>query len=50
MVSSELTLSCIAVTIRDTDELREVCSGMYGGKDAYIQRQSLGPGAFITRC
>jgi hypothetical protein len=24
------------VNIRDTDELREVCSGMYGGEKAYI--------------
>jgi len=25
------------VPIRDTDELREVCSGMWGGKEAFIE-------------
>lgn len=28
--------SWLAVDIQDTDEVREVCSGMFGGKNAYI--------------
>ena len=28
-----------SVNIKDTDELREVCSGMYGGEKAYISRE-----------
>lgn len=31
------------VDIADTDELREVCSGMYGGKDAYISCEYSSP-------
>jgi hypothetical protein len=31
----------IVVSIADTDPLREVCSGMWGGKDAYIESESL---------
>nr|XP_019050058.1 major facilitator protein [Kwoniella bestiolae CBS 10118]OCF28988.1 major facilitator protein [Kwoniella bestiolae CBS 10118] len=30
-------VNAFRVPISDTDSLREVCSGMYGGKDAYIQ-------------
>ncbi|WWD08697.1 hypothetical protein V865_006810 [Kwoniella europaea PYCC6329] len=30
-------ISAFRVPISDTDSLREVCSGMYGGKEAYIQ-------------
>ncbi|OCF40543.1 major facilitator protein [Kwoniella heveanensis CBS 569] len=32
-----LQASAFRVPIRDTDSLREVCSGMYGGKDAHIE-------------
>jgi len=31
------------VPIRDTDELREVCSGMWGGKEAFIEGCSSNP-------
>ncbi|WWC87461.1 uncharacterized protein L201_002350 [Kwoniella dendrophila CBS 6074] len=31
-----LQVNAFRVPISDTDSLREVCSGMYGGKDAYI--------------
>ncbi|WWC60033.1 uncharacterized protein I303_102596 [Kwoniella dejecticola CBS 10117] len=30
-------VNAFRVPISDTDSLREVCSGMYGGKDAYIE-------------
>lgn len=30
-----------AVPIADTDDLREVCSGMYGGKDAHIEGERM---------
>lgn len=32
----------LVVDIKDTDELREVCSGMYGGEKAYISCKLLG--------
>ncbi|KAK8861208.1 hypothetical protein IAR55_002027 [Kwoniella newhampshirensis] len=32
-----LSASAFRVPISDTDSLREVCSGMYGGKSAYIE-------------
>ena len=35
-----LFLTATIVPIADTDSLREVCSGMWGGKDAYIQGMS----------
>ena len=31
---------CRTVPIRDTDDLREVCSGMWGGKEAFIEGES----------
>ncbi|KIR32534.1 major facilitator protein [Cryptococcus deuterogattii MMRL2647] len=39
LLSSSVILRSHAfrVPISDTDSLREVCSGMYGGKDAYIE-------------
>ncbi|UOH80485.1 hypothetical protein LQV05_003139 [Cryptococcus neoformans] len=39
LLSSSVLLRSHAfrVSISDTDSLREVCSGMYGGKDAYIE-------------
>ncbi|XAO22907.1 hypothetical protein I312_101682 [Cryptococcus bacillisporus CA1280] len=39
LISSSAILRSHAfrVPISDTDSLREVCSGMYGGKDAYIE-------------
>ncbi|OXG12017.1 major facilitator protein [Cryptococcus neoformans Tu401-1] len=39
LLSSSVLLRSHAfrVPISDTDSLREVCSGMYGGKDAYIE-------------
>ncbi|WVR04155.1 hypothetical protein IAU60_001154 [Kwoniella sp. DSM 27419] len=35
--SACLHASAFRVPIKDTDSLREVCSGMYGGKDAHIE-------------
>lgn len=38
--TTTLTAQAYRVNIRDTDAVREVCTGMYGGKEAYIERES----------
>jgi hypothetical protein len=36
------------VPIRDTDQLRETCAGMFGGDDAFIEGLSTGIGRPIA--
>lgn len=36
---AQMDLRGFVVNIADTDDVREVCSGMYGGKEAYIERE-----------
>ena len=37
--ADQMCFDTTSVNIKDTDELREVCSGMYGGEKAYISRE-----------